>query len=438
MADLAAKKSVGSGMRVLLALACVVVVVAGLKAAAEFFIPVILGLFFAVLSLPVLNWLYARRVPRPLAIVLTIGVDLLVLGGLVFIFSGAVGEFQDKRMDYAENLRNLTYEFSEKMDKQLERLDGFWTLDFEGGEEKAADSPEGETEVPVPVEPVPEEDGKTVPEANIPTFKELFNRYWDTSRIVDAIGGIDLVNRFTSMAAKAFFALVIMIFLLAESGRYATKVRGVMRVGGPNLRRFQNSSNDLQKYLAIKTGASAVTGILASLACAVFGVDFPVLWGLVAFLFNFVPVIGSIVAAIPPVTLALMESGFLIALAVFGCYLVINVVIGNFLEPMLLGRRFGISTVVVILSVMIWGYIWGPVGMFLAVPLTMVIKVMLDNSSDLRWISVMMGKGGELRPRKRGREESVEREEVAPQEKERAEGGSDLPGKDLAGKVAES
>ena len=112
-----------------------------------------------------------------------------------------------------------------------------------------------------------------------------------------------------------------------------------------------------------------------------------------AFLFNYIPAIGSILAGLPPVLLALILHGFWPALGVMGCYLVINVMIGNFLEPMLLGDRFGISTVIVILSVLFWGFVWGPVGMLLAIPLTMLVKVMLDNSSDLRWISALMGKG---------------------------------------------
>ncbi len=117
------------------------------------------------------------------------------------------------------------------------------------------------------------------------------------------------------------------------------------------------------------------------------------LWGLVAFLFNYVPAIGSIVAGIPPVLLALILHGFWPAMGVMACYLVINFTIGNFLEPIFMGERFGISIVVVIFSVLFWGFVWGPVGMLLAVPLTMIVKVMLDNSSDFRWISALMSKG---------------------------------------------
>jgi predicted PurR-regulated permease PerM len=225
------------------------------------------------------------------------------------------------------------------------------------------------------------------------TFSKLFELYFDENRVLGFVGQIDIVNRFTSLATTAFFAMIVMIFVLTESGSYAHKVRDVLHVSGPDLRRFQSISQDIQKYLAIKTAVSGATGILAMVVCVSFQVDFPLLWGLVAFLLNYVPAIGSIMAGIPPVLLALILHGFWPAVGVLACYLVINVAIGNFIEPMLLGDRFGISTVIVILSVLVWGYIWGPVGMLLAVPLTMLVKVMLDNSSDFRWISALMGKG---------------------------------------------
>jgi len=379
-------------MRVLLSLACAVIIVAGLKAAAELFIPIMLGLFLAMLSMPILNWLDRRGLPRALAVLTTILVDMLILGGILFLASGVVGEFQDKSGEYAEKLRRQTAQFTETMDGQLDRLGTFWNRAGEAIGDDSGESPDAESENGSGSDD--ESGDPAFSDATIPTFQELFERYWDTARVVEFIGQTDVVARFTSLTSKAFFALIVMIFVLAESGRYAEKVRDVMHVSGPDLSRFQNSTRDIQKYLGIKTGVSAATGLLALVACVAFRVDFPLLWGLVAFLFNYVPAIGSIVAGIPPVLLALILHGFWPAAGVLTCYVIINVTIGNFVEPMLLGDRFGISTVIVILSVLTWGYIWGPVGMLLAVPLTMVVKVMLDNSSDLRWISALMGKSG--------------------------------------------
>ncbi|MDF1861978.1 MAG: AI-2E family transporter [Verrucomicrobiales bacterium] len=402
----------GSGLRVLLAAACVIVVLTGLKLAAELFIPIILGLFLALLSMPILNWLDRRGLPRPLAVLATVLIDLLILGGIVFLASGVVNDFQDKSDDYTKLLRKQAQDFSRTMDSQINRLEEFWadagaTIGGQEGDESegASVDPEISTnEKPVDPDEVPpvvkiesgqpEEAGDSVfgLDSEI-TFSKLFELYFDENRVLGFVGQIDIVNRFTSLATTAFFAMIIMIFVLTESGSYTHKVRDVLHVSGPDLRRFQSISQDIQKYLAIKTAVSGATGILAMIACVAFRVDFPLLWGLVAFLLNYVPAIGSIMAGIPPVILALILHGFWPAIGVLACFLVINVAIGNFIEPMLLGERFGISTVIVILSVLVWGYIWGPVGMLLAVPLTMLVKVMLDNSSDFRWISALMGKG---------------------------------------------
>jgi len=418
MADTALfKKQAGNGLRLLFSLACVVIIVAGLKASGRLFVPVMLGVFLAMLSLPILNWLHGRGIPRMLAVIATVLIDLLFLFVVVFLLSGVVGDLQSKSTEYAERFRRQAAAFSESMDRQLERLGGFWTragMDLSDESEKkdeAGTSAEPPATIPVigprtTVDTLSRPPGSPemaiVLDTSIPTFRELFERYWDSTRVVGMIGQVDLVGRFTSFASQSVFALIVMIFLLAESDRYAQKVIEVRREGGPDLSRFQRTSRDIQKYLAIKTVASATTGFLAAISCYFFKVDFPLLWGLVAFLFNYVPAIGSIVAAIPPVLLALILHGFWPGVGVLACYLVINFMIGNFLEPIFMGERFGLSTVVVISSVLFWGFIWGPVGMLLAVPLTMIVKVMLDNSTEFRWISALIGKSqgdeGEERP----------------------------------------
>ena len=150
------------------------------------------------------------------------------------------------------------------------------------------------------------------------------------------------------------------------------------------------ATRDVQRYLAIKTMVSLMTGLLAGLLCWAAGLDFYLLWGIIAFALNFIPVIGSLVAGIPPVILAFImpEGGAASATLVAGGFLLINNLLGNFIEPMIVGKRFGISTLVVVISVMFWGWVWGPFGMLLAVPLTMTLKVFLDGSNELRWLGV--------------------------------------------------
>jgi AI-2 transport protein TqsA len=180
--------------------------------------------------------------------------------------------------------------------------------------------------------------------------------------------------------------------MLSEARMFGRRVNAVLEARGPNLDRLMNSTADIQRYLAMKTVVSLATGVLAGFLCWAAGLDFYILWGILAFALNFIPVLGSIIAGVPPFIVAFLVDGGPSALAVGVGYISINIFLGNFLEPMLMGRRFGLSTLVVIISVLFWGFIWGPVGMFLAVPLTMVLKVMLDNSDELRWIAVAITK----------------------------------------------
>ncbi|HSG63786.1 MAG TPA: AI-2E family transporter, partial [Gammaproteobacteria bacterium] len=134
-----------------------------------------------------------------------------------------------------------------------------------------------------------------------------------------------------------------------------------------------------------------VTGALAGSLCALVGLDFPVLWGLLAFLFNYVPTIGSLIAAIPPIALALVQFGAVQSAVIGIGYLVLNVTIGGLLEPRIMGRGLGLSTLVVFLSLVFWGWVLGPVGMLLSVPLTMTAKIALESGERTAPIAILLG-----------------------------------------------
>ena len=136
------------------------------------------------------------------------------------------------------------------------------------------------------------------------------------------------------------------------------------------------------------------TGIAIGVWLAVIGVDYAMLWGLLAFLLNYVPNIGSIIAAVPTVLFAAVQLGPGAALWSAAGYLVVNVVVGSVVEPRFMGRGLGLSTLVVFLSLVFWGWVLGPVGMFLSVPLTMMIKIALDSRPDTHWIAVLLGPEG--------------------------------------------
>jgi len=184
-----------------------------------------------------------------------------------------------------------------------------------------------------------------------------------------------------------FFTIV---FILAEAAGLPAKMKAAFGWGeGPE--RLNKILQEVQRFLAIKSVVSLVTGILVGVSLWLVGVDFPMLWGGLAFLLNYIPTLGSVLAAIPPVLLAMLQLGPGYALVVTLIFLVINVPMGNLVEPYFMGRRLGISTLVVFLSLVFWGWVWGPVGMLLSVPLTMILKILLENTEDLRWIAVFLG-----------------------------------------------
>ncbi len=159
--------------------------------------------------------------------------------------------------------------------------------------------------------------------------------------------------------------------------------------------RFGRFSREMQTYLVVKTATSLGTGLLVGVSMWALGVDFPVLLALMAFLLNYIPTLGSIIAAIPAVMLALIEPGGSIALVVAGVYAGVNISIGSLLEPQLLGKELGLSPLVVFLSLIFWGWVWGPVGMLLSVPLTMSGKIFLAQTEEFAWVSILLGNSNE-------------------------------------------
>jgi AI-2 transport protein TqsA len=327
--------------RFLLLAASVVVVVAGLKAAAPLVLPFMVAVFLAILSLPLLTWLQARRVPMVLAVVLTILADLAVLAIIVLMVSGSVQGFMDAVPRYRERLDAMS-------------ANAVAWLQSKGLEAK-----------------------QLIPQ----------DRFKPGNLLDLAVG---TARGAAVVLSNIVLVILTMIFILFEAAGFPAKLRRALGRAEGDLSRYARITSEVQRYLAIKTLVSVVTGLLAGVVVAAAGVDFPVLWGLVACLLNYVPNLGSIIAAVPPVLLALVQYGPGRALVVAAGFLAINMVLGNFVEPALMGRKLGLSTLVVFLSLVFWGWVWGPVGMLLSVPLTMVVKIMLENTAETQWIAALL------------------------------------------------
>lgn len=333
-----------SGARFLLTAAATVIVVAGLRAGAPVLLPFSVAAFLAMMSLPVM-FQCQRRLPPWAAITVTLLVTMSVFTGLVLIGTQSVSELQPQLPRYQVGVQRLWSDFT-----------NWLTARGLGSEEY------------------------------LQGLAQL-----DPDRIFDFVGGT--VRQVAGFFSSAFLVFLIMAFMLAEATVLPFKFRAIL---GPELgegRRFNKIIKEVQAYLGVKTLVSLGTGLSIGLFAWVLKLDFPILLGLIGFVLNYVPTVGSILAAIPAIVLSLIQFGTPAhALAVGAGYLGINTLLGNMLEPYLMGRRLGLSTLVIILSLVFWGWVWGPIGAILAVPLTMVVKIMLENTEDLRWVAILLDK----------------------------------------------
>jgi AI-2 transport protein TqsA len=200
-----------------------------------------------------------------------------------------------------------------------------------------------------------------------------------------------LLTGLGGLLTNSFLILLTVIFILLEASSFPAKLHAILNYPRTSLEYFDKFINNVQRYMAIKTLVSLATGIAITIWLAIIGIDYPLLWGLLAFMFNYVPNIGSILAAVPALLLSLIQLGVGATLLTGLGYLVVNFVIGNVIEPRIMGRGLGLSTLVVFLSLLFWGWVLGPVGMLLSVPLTMTVKIALDSNEETRWIAILLG-----------------------------------------------
>jgi AI-2 transport protein TqsA len=218
--------------------------------------------------------------------------------------------------------------------------------------------------------------------------------------IVDPAAAVGLMSSilkgFGNVLTNAFLIILTVIFILAEAAGYTQNITGLNNTGSepsPSGRQMfsQVFVDKLRRYMSMKTIISMMTGVIIAVAMWLIGVDYPVLWGVLAFMLNFVPNIGSIIAAVPAVILTLVQLGLTSAVVVALVYVTVNVLIGSIIEPKYMGKGLGLSTLVVFVSLVFWGWVLGPVGMLLSVPLTITVKLALDSKPDTQWLGHLLG-----------------------------------------------
>ena len=371
----------GGPARFLITAAAFVIVVAGMKAAVDIVVPFLMAVFLAIISTPALFWLKKKRISTPFAILL-VSLVILLAGLLIgTVLTTSIADFTKDLPQYTKKLNDDLQSWEKKWDVWLDEQRHRFSQDQSEKDRAEALEPETPMQPPVTI---------AEPELAVKDKKPL-----SITQILDAQAGMqlmgDLLSQLGGIVTDGFLIYLTMIFILLEASILPGKIKAVMKNAPDTFDNLSTIAGDVKKYLAMKTAISLATGIIITVWLTILGVKYPIVWGLIAFLLNFVPNIGSIIAAVPACALALVQLGIGSAILTALGYMVVNVLIGNIIEPRLMGRRLGLSTLVVFLSLVFWGWVLGPMGMLLSVPLTMTVKIALQSHPDTRTFALLLG-----------------------------------------------
>ncbi len=332
-------KETGEGS-IIIILACIVIVIAGLREASSIIVPFLLSIFIAIMCSGMFSWMREKGIPA----FLTISIIILIIFGAIFGMGAYIGASVS---DFIQQLPFYQKRIHDLMVLVIKWLRGY----------------------------------------HIYISERMILRYFDPGSIMNIIA--NLLSGLGSALTYAFLIFFTVVFILVEASSFSKKVKAC-GTSGTSLETIDRIVRSIEKYLALKTWISLSTGIVVTLWLMILGVKYPILWGVVAFLLNYIPNIGPFIAAIPPILLSLVDSGLVSASLVTLGYVVIKTVMGDILEPIFMGRGLSLSILVVFLSLIFWGWVLGPVGMLLCVPLTMIIKITCESFPSTRWIAILL------------------------------------------------
>lgn len=328
-------------IRTFVFIAALFIIIAGLKASTNLILPFLLSTFITIMCNPLVKKADSYNIPKWISV----STVIMIFVTLVMVLAGLVGSSLNE-------LTALLPEYKEQLNEKFT-----WLV-------------------------------SKLNDLNIQLSSDLVLEYFDPSAAMDLA-----TNMFSSLSgamANLFLIIITVVFMLFEASGLPRKIHLALDDPEMRLNQIEKFISSVNSYIAIKAAVSVLTGVLVSIMLWAFGLDFYLLWGVLAFLLNFIPNIGSMLAAIPAVLLALIQLNPLSAGLIGLGYVLINTVMGNIIEPRYLGKGLGLSTLVVFLSLIFWGWLFGTVGMLLSVPLTMIIKIGLENSDEGRWFAVML------------------------------------------------
>lgn len=322
--------------------AAMVVILGALKLATQLVVPLLLSAFLAIASAPLMFWLIRRGLNRYIAVSLALLADIAFFGAMVSLTASGLDAFVSAVPRYQARVDILRAETSAWLVAQ-----------------------------------------------GLPDLGELLPSTLggeDAGRIV-ATAITEVARTLSSLV----LVLLIVAFLLVELLGIEDKLRHIFRHPELGIEQFRRAAAHVQRYIVVKTGANLLTGALVALWLAAFRVDFALLWGVCAFMLSYIPTVGTLLLAAPVLVVTLLQYGFGTALVVGIGYVLINTAIAALVEPRVFGQALGLSPLVVFVSMVCWGWLWGPIGAVLSVPLTVVVKIALAYVEGYEWLSRMLG-----------------------------------------------
>lgn len=317
-----------------------------LKLARPVLFPFFLAIFLSFTLYPVLDFLTRFKIPRSVAIVFILLVTFFIVYLLGNLLYSSGKTFATEFPKYGQKINDILVSISERLPIPSKELEPFNLMD----------------------------------QLN---FNNIGNMLLST------------LGTFVSFLYNLFLILIFLVFILAGRGETEAKIfRSFNREQGETFIQIKNNiDTQIQRYLGIKTVVSFITGLLATVVLLFFGVDFAIVFGFLTFILNYIPNIGSIIATAFPLVIAIVQFDTLWPafwiLIILGT---LQMIIGNFIEPRIMGQGLGLSPLVILFSLFFWGWLWGFPGMILAVPIVAVIKIVTSNIPSLKFISILISK----------------------------------------------
>ena len=329
-------------MHPLFYVAAIIIVIAGFKIGAPIINPILMAVFFSVIIYHPIDWLKSKGVNGILAIIIVVLGLFIVLVGIGGAVTRSIMEFTDKLPFYRNELHEMI-------------RDGITTLN---------------------------ENGMSISTDNVMENLSSGSVFSYAGKFLTSIGG--LLGQITLL-------VLVVAFILGETNSFPIKLKAILKDPDISLGNITVITKNIRYYLGVKTLTGLIGGTLVTILLLIMGIQYAIVWGILVLLMRYIPNIGSIIAAIPIMLFVLIQDGITGIIYVGIAYAIINFIIGQIIEPQFLARSMKLSTLAVFLSLVFWGWILGDIGLLLAVPITMAMKISLETRENSKWMAILLG-----------------------------------------------